>query len=149
MRPGSKAVAVVFTLALALTCGACGGTKQAAQAPEANPWSDYKGTFAAGVPETTPESKPASTSETKPASTAESKPRLTAATKPKSTAPSQASAVEAKPAAPANDAKAMYDMTGEAKPDEAASAPTPKKAPKKRGGKKSGGKKAPGPRVKR
>lgn len=136
LRPGLAA------LALSLFAFACGGPKQVAEAPEANPWAEYKGTFAAGVPETTPETKAASIAPPKPAMVAEAKPKSAAAPAPPST-------VEPKPSA-ASDARAMYDMPTDSTTEEVTAEPAPKKTPKKRGGagKKAGGKKAPRPRGK-
>jgi hypothetical protein len=119
---------IVGLLASLIVVGCGGGHKEAAKAPETNPWADYKGTYGAGGSE----ASTAPVVEAKPASTAEAKPK---SAKPKPT-----------------DAKAMYGGDA-AKPDEevatAAPAPTPRKATaKKRGGKGTGAKKATGPRQK-
>ena len=46
----SNVVSVLSTLVV-ITCAACGGSKTEAKAPETDPWSDYKGTYAtAGAP---------------------------------------------------------------------------------------------------
>ena len=144
----SYIVGLLATLALA----GCGAAKPA-QAPESNPWADYKGTYAPGgtgeaptAPEakaTPADSKPEAKSapESKTASAREPKPKKGA--KPKKLAeatpeaePKRESKSEMKP----DDAKSMYGVTSEAKADDAHEpakkatkkhAATPKRATKK------------------
>lgn len=154
MRLGTN---VVVALLASLGLLACGGARRDAQAPEANPWADYKGTYAPGgaQDEAPSETKPKSIAvapappveEEAPAKPTRGKPKKGAAAKPgKTTAASTESATAAPTPAAANpdDVKSMYGAEGSAPAaaDDAAAAPA-KKAPKKRAaGKKGGAKKA-------
>ena len=123
---------IIVGLLTSLVLFGCGGPKREAAVPESNPWADYKGTFAAGAspePPSAAEAKAPSAAEAKPASAAP-KPARVAAARPKATA------------AP-SDAKAMYGVASDAKPEEDAS----KKATSKKRS-KAGAKKAPGTRAK-
>lgn len=160
---------MVLGLLASLALFAC-GSKQEAKAPDANPWADYKGTYAAGVPDVvdaapdakkpkssdrTGESKSADSKSTDSATTtsAEPKPKGGAKKPATSAADSRPASAEPKPKASASkasadgdDAKSMYgiESTADASADPRAADPKPKTAPKKRpAGKKAGAKKAP------
>jgi hypothetical protein len=122
-------LAILLGLVASLVLAGCGGgNREAAKAPETNPWADYKGTYAGGAAEAPSSAEPAATTESKPTRTADAKKPAKGDAKPKP--------------APAETAKAMYGDGGDAKPDEEA-APAPRKATaKKRGKGGAGAKKA-------
>ena len=74
----SKVVTVLATL-VALGSFACGGgTKTEAKGPEANPWADYKGTYAtAGTPHEAKAKPEAAAKSEAPAAPKEAKPEKT------------------------------------------------------------------------
>ncbi len=129
----------IAALAGALALFGCSGGAKPAQAPESNPWADYKGTFASGGSQATdadaktpaPESKSAAT-ESKTAK-GDAKPKKGDA-KPKKSADAKPRA-ELKPEATATDAKAMYGTPTETKPDDSAADPAAKKTTKRAAGK--------------
>ncbi|MBX3188883.1 MAG: hypothetical protein KF819_17825 [Labilithrix sp.] len=152
MRQCAYLVALVASLFLF----GCSGMKgPAAKAPETDPWADYKGTFASGVP---------SSAELRRANAAEAKEKgasttttTSAETKPADSKPTKKTA-EAKPAKPsadakpesASDARSMYaDSAGDDAEPEPAPARAPKKAGKKKGAPKKAGGKKPGKSAKR
>ena len=142
MKRSSGLLALLASLAV-IACSACGGARTPANAPESDPWAGYKGTYAPGgsqTPEPTasdtkPDAKPDTRSvaaadtktDSKPSRTTESKTASAAEPKPK-----------AAPKAAPNDAKAMYGIASDSKPEEltpdAAPAPAAKKPMKKRAG---------------
>lgn len=152
MRLFSYIVALLTALAL-MGCGA--HQKKEAAAPESDPWKDYKGTFASGVP-TKEELKKADEAENPKKAEAPKKSDKPEKTDGKAFVASnkktpESKAAESKPAemkpVPVNDARSMYNETGgdtaaaaEAIGEEAA--PAPKKGGKKAGKKGGGGKKA-------
>jgi hypothetical protein len=171
MRQCACLVALVASLFL---FGCSGARQQGAKAPETDPWADYKGTYATGVPSTAEikqaeakekgagtttttgaDTKADAKADTKPAKTADTKPAKEA--KPAKTA--EPKTAELKPDTSANDARAMYGVGGGETTDEPAAeaAPAPKKVAKKKkpaapvspaSGKKPSGKK-PGKRAMR
>lgn len=118
MRFGTNVVVLLASIGLL----ACRGSQRDAQAPEVNPWADYKGTYAPGGAQDQAPSE----------------------TKPKSIAVAPAAAANPGPAANPDDAKSVYGAEGST-PAAANDTTAPaKKAPKKRGaGKKGGPQKAP------
>lgn len=130
---------IVAALIASLALFGCSGASKPAQAPESNPWADYKGTYAAGgagdAPTAAPvkaESKPTPEAPESKATAPEPKPKK--GEKPKKVAkgePKSEPKAEMKPDA-ATDAKAMYGLPStEAKADDAAPGPAPKKTTKK------------------
>ena len=158
MRRSSVLVALLVSLALY----GCGGAKGAgAKAPEKDPWSDYKGTFATGVPSDTEskaskpqEAKPAAkTADAKPAAkaadakpaakTADAKPVKVAEAKPSKTAePATSATTTAATGGTGEDARAMYGVPSTPKSSEGGAPAASKKVAAK---KKPGAKKAPKP----
>jgi hypothetical protein len=74
MRVCSNIVVLLGALML-FTLFGCAGAKHDAKAPETNPWSDYKGTWAPGGSQTVEEEpKPAKVADAKPSKSDDSKP---------------------------------------------------------------------------
>jgi hypothetical protein len=144
MRFGSN---MVVALLASLALLACKGPQKEAQAPEANPWADYKGTYAPGGPqdEAPAETKPKSIAkaEEPPAAAAPKPTKKSASAKPgKRGAAAPSATVAAAEPESGSDAKSMYGVESGAAADPDTPAPPPKKTAKKRGGaKKAHGKK--------
>lgn len=137
---------VVVLAAFALT--GCGAAQKKAAAPETDPWADYKGTFAGGVP-TKEELKKAEEADgaktgstTKTAKNDDSKTFTKGSGKKiPEVKPADTRAPDVKPVPVSNDAKSMYNETGDnaAAVDASEEAPAPTKKGGKKTGKKAGG----------
>ena len=78
----SSSITAAFVLASLVIAG-CGGGSKEAKAPEANPWADYKGTYATAAE--TPVALTTSAADSKPAEVAAAKPDGSAASPPAAT----------------------------------------------------------------
>lgn len=162
MRRWASLVAVAASLFL---FGCSGMGPQAAKAPEKDPWADYKGTFASGVPSAAElrqaEAKEKAASASATATTSSDAKAEKADAKPKSASAKPSKSAESKPvkaelAPEGNDARAVYGDTPTE--DAIAEAAAPKKVSKKKRGaspavvpaiSKPPAKKKPGKRAKR
>jgi hypothetical protein len=119
-----RVLSVVGLLGSLALFGCARGAREA-NAPEANPWADYKGTYATGVPDRPSNLEPKSAQK---ASTAEKSEKVASAS-------TSAAVIDTKPKATPTDAKSMYGV-GEPKMEPDATPATPRKATAKKGTKK-------------